>query len=108
MRTLLLLIGLTGVAVITAFGWMQTDASGAPISTYHPNGRIQASTHYADGVREGLCTQWYASGQKECEGHYVAGYREGAWTFWNEDGTSDVERSGIYREGKRVGALGAN
>jgi len=74
----------------------------APVVTYWGDGATKSSIEYADGVKQGRCEQWYSNGSKESDGQYRDGLREGEWLFWNEDGTLDVERSGPYREGRRI------
>jgi antitoxin component YwqK of YwqJK toxin-antitoxin module len=77
------------------------DAPAATVS-YYGDGRPKNSTSYVDGVKQGRSEQWRSDGTKEWDGQYKDGLREGEWLFWREDGALDSERSGIYREGKRI------
>ena len=108
MKKLLLFAALcAGVIAVSGavYAHLHDDAL-APKLTYWSDGAVKSSVVYVDGSREGAREQWYPSGVTECRGAYSHGAREGPWTFWNEDGSIDQERSGEYREGKRVAQLG--
>ena len=108
MKRILLLLSLVfGVVAIGGGLYARLASDGpAPQVSYWGDGRMKASTGYVDGVKQGASEQWYPSGQLECRGEYRDGLREGAWTFWREDGSVDAERSGEYREGKRLAEAG--
>jgi len=54
----------------------------------------------------GLSIKYNESGQKEWEGKYNKDRKpEGRWAYWNEDGSVNTERSGIYKDGKRIAPL---
>ena len=109
MKAILLTIGLVGSAIVVGrnlYGRV-TSAGPEPTVSFYSDGTCKSSAMFVDGVKEGASKAWYASGKQESEGSYAAGLREGPWMFWHADGTLDTERTGEYREGQRVGALGA-
>lgn len=107
-RVLILLSLLFGGVAVGGGLYARLASDGPPPQVaYWSDGAKKSSVTFVEGVKEGPCQQWYASGAPECSGEYRRGLRQGIWTFWNEDGSIDQERSGEYREGKRVAGLGA-
>ena len=101
LNQLLLLAGLAGLGVVGATQTMRSVAPEAA-TTYWANGKMQTRTEQRDGVPEGLSERWHADGSKQAEGHLRGGRMDGEWQFWLPDGTPDLERSGTYRDGKRI------
>jgi antitoxin component YwqK of YwqJK toxin-antitoxin module len=84
------------------FGSARTASENVQ-TLWYPNGQVQAKAALEAGVRCGPATEWYANGQERCSGAYDRGLREGAWVFYAEDGALDLERTGTYSAGARVG-----
>jgi antitoxin component YwqK of YwqJK toxin-antitoxin module len=101
LNQVLLLVGLAGLGVVGATQTMRSVSPEAA-TTYWANGKMQTRTEQRDGVPEGLAERWHADGSKQAEGHLRGGRMEGEWQFWLPDGTPDLERSGTYRDGKRM------
>lgn len=74
---------------------------------YYSDGARKNAITVVDGTKHGPAEQWYPSGNPEWRGQYADGFRQGEWTFWNEDGSVDVERSGLYEQGKKIADLDA-
>jgi len=68
------------------------------------SGRLAMTGSYGSaGNAVGTWTYYHENGRKASEGEMVAGAVEGRWTAWNEDGSINSARSGVYRDGERVG-----
>jgi antitoxin component YwqK of YwqJK toxin-antitoxin module len=107
LKKLLVLASLAfGVLAIGGGLYARLGSGGpAPTVTFYGDGQRKNATVYVEGVKDGPSEQWYSDGLKEWEGFYDGGFRSGAWTFWTEDGQVDLERSGRYEAGQRVGGL---
>lgn len=70
---------------------------------YHENGYVMAEGVYEDDRPVGLWRTYHDSGALHSEGRFVGGKREGRWTVYDPQGALDVETSGLYRAGERVG-----
>ena len=80
------------------------------VVTRHESGTIATrSRQILDAAgrpcRHGEFEAWHADGTRAEEGQYEQGAREGEWRFWNEEGELDPERSGTYREDRRIAPL---
>jgi antitoxin component YwqK of YwqJK toxin-antitoxin module len=62
------------------------------MTLWYPGGQMALQGAKVDGEREGPWRGWHENGR-----------REGPWSFWMEDGTLEVEFSGTYASGRRVG-----
>lgn len=105
MKKLLLIASVAFGAVALARGVQAFLSNPAQaVVSYYGDGRPRSSTTFLDGAKHGPYEAWHPSGSKECEGQFEAGLREGYWRFWNDDGTTDTERTGHYRAGRRESA----
>jgi len=66
---------------------------------------LEARGEYASDVLVGVWTYWHPNGAKRAQGAYADSKLAGEWRFWKPDGSADLERSGVYRAGDRVGPL---
>jgi hypothetical protein len=66
--------------------------------------RIESST-WKDGRREGPYAAWWPDGTRRARGQHAAGRRDGEWFFAHPDGTLDRERTGLYRDGRRIAGI---
>ena len=98
------LYGESGSA-IKAEGYVNTHGRHRAWNYYREDGTRSESVTYSDGKMQGPSTTWLSNGQKSKEGYYANGEREGPWVFWQEDGTVNQERSGIYKDGKKIAPL---
>lgn len=71
---------------------------------WYNNGQKYSEGEYSRR-KTGFWTSWHKNGVKKKEGEYEDGKREGPWTYWNEDGSINSEKSGIYKNGKKVPGL---
>jgi antitoxin component YwqK of YwqJK toxin-antitoxin module len=71
-------------------------------TSYYAEDVREEWAQYLDGRRHGACKRWYRDGTLRAEGRYEHGRMEGAWTWYRQDGSVDPERSGTYRDGRRV------
>ena len=58
--------------------------------------------------RHGEVHAFYEDGQPWWRGEYRLGVRQGPFQYWRRDGSPDKKVSGVYVDGKRVKALGAD
>jgi len=70
---------------------------------YHENGYVMAEGVYEDDRPVGAWRTYHDSGALHSEGRFVDGKREGRWNVYDSRGVLDVEASGLYRSGERVG-----
>jgi antitoxin component YwqK of YwqJK toxin-antitoxin module len=105
MKKLLLIASLLcgAAAVGGAVRAMWQDSGADATVAYWSDGTKKSSIVYVDGIKAGPARHWHASGVLEAEGSYADGFKSGIWNFWNEDGAPDLERSGLYERGRRVG-----
>ena len=61
----------------------------------------KAEGNYADGMRQGLGTQWYPDGHKSSEGTFINDLENGHFIHWSPDGRKI--REGPYRHGVYYG-----
>lgn len=106
-----------------------------PWSYRYPNGELRESGEWDAGHRVGFWTEWFRNGQrrshgerrwnpetgaserhgpwtswaqngvKQSRGAFEKGVREGPWRFWSDKGALDVNRSGVYANGVKIGPL---
>ena len=55
-----------------------------------------------DGVLEGQWVNYFANGQLRYKGSYKNGKKEDEWVDYRRDGTVNSERSGIFKDGKKI------
>ncbi len=108
-------------------GRYRLGVEDGPWEWWHPNGERMAMGRFHDGERVGPWVLWNEDGTLNMTGSYVVGVRtgrwslyrpngllraqgsysddelSGPWTTWRADGTVDIERSGTFAEGVRVG-----
>ena len=74
--------------------------------TMHPNGSLQDAGVYENGERTGAWVSYRLDGTKLREAEYENGQENGRVFYLEADGkTIDQERSGIFKDGERVGGL---
>lgn len=99
-----ILVAAAGAAL--SFGAFRSGGGADEIrsqTTYFANGQIDTECALRENQRDGICRRFYSDGSKMAEGSYSAGRMEGEWTYWRRDGELDVERSGTYAGGVKVG-----
>jgi antitoxin component YwqK of YwqJK toxin-antitoxin module len=57
---------------------------------------------YKNGLRESEWTFYHDNGQLYGKGSYKNGKKEGEWIDYRKDGTVNSERSGTFKNGKKV------
>ena len=95
----LLVAGSLGLFATVGARESQDDAQ----TTYFANGQMQSECRFQEGRREGPARRWFADGTLQAEGEYRAGEADGRWSWYRADGSLDVARSGLYRDGIRIG-----
>jgi antitoxin component YwqK of YwqJK toxin-antitoxin module len=68
-------------------------------------GRVLARERYEDGRRHGESQRFWPGGTKRSQGSYRAGRRDGEWFEFTPDGRLDRVRTGLYRDGLRIGGI---
>ncbi len=56
------------------------------LSTWYPNGKLQRSSDFVNGLEDGKFQSFYPNGQIITAGEYKMGYRVGKWNQYDEDG----------------------
>jgi hypothetical protein len=70
---------------------------------WHENGALMTECTYRGGKAHGLWHQYHPDGFKTAQGRFENGDLVGAWTVWNADGTLNLEGTGTYASGAKVG-----
>jgi antitoxin component YwqK of YwqJK toxin-antitoxin module len=65
---------------------------------YYPDGTVQYTGHYKDGVEDGLWTYYYENGNKQIEETYKNGVEDGVRYEYAPDGSLRVEMH--YKKGR--------
>lgn len=74
--------------------WMKGKKGAEEIvkeEAYYPNGSVEYSGHYKDGVEHGVWTYYYENGNKQVEEHYEKGVEHGIRSEYALDGSLRVE-----------------
>lgn len=66
------------------------------------SGGILTEGNYLDGLMDGEWVTFAENGQLSEKGNYQRNLRQGTWTFWRFDGAIDEERTGHYKNGRKV------
>ena len=72
---------------------------------WHESGRKKAEGGLENGHQNGFWTYWHESGRKQAEGDLKNGQQDGSWVFWSQDGSINSEKSGIYKDDKKIAPL---
>lgn len=92
------------VAVLLARRTRTPDGAGVVVET-RCFGRLLARERYEGRRRHGPALRWWTDGRKRSHGTYRRGRRDGDWFEFAPDGTLDRERTGLYRDGLRIGGI---
>ena len=65
--------------------------------------RRENQEEWRSGVRVGKWVHYFDNGPLHYEGSYKNGLRESEWIDYRKDGTVNSERSGTFKNGKKVG-----
>lgn len=68
--------------------------------SFHPNGNVKDSGHFAAGIRQGLWYSYHANGQKDAVGNFFNGNMDGNWTYYHENG--QVSTKETYKNNKII------
>lgn len=68
-------------------------------------GRLVSRTRHENGRPHGPSTAWWPTGAKKHHGQHRHGLRDGDWYEFQPDGALDRARTGLYREGLRIGGI---
>jgi hypothetical protein len=70
---------------------------------WHEDGALMTECSYRAGKAHGEWTQFHPNGFKSAQGRFADGELVGEWTVWREDGTLNLDGTGVYASGKKVG-----
>jgi antitoxin component YwqK of YwqJK toxin-antitoxin module len=101
-RIFTFLLGFLGLAAVTSKVLEGTLHADQAHTSYYSNGQAKESTHFTEGMRNGLTIRWYADGTLKAEGEFEGGRMTGEWTWKTPEGEIDSARSGLYEDGIRV------
>lgn len=68
-------------------------------------GARHATTNWKAGVLEGACRVLWPDGRTRAYGTCRAGLPDGEWWFTRRDGSMDRARTGLWRDGARIGGI---
>jgi antitoxin component YwqK of YwqJK toxin-antitoxin module len=69
---------------------------------YYENGQFWFKTNYKNGKPEGASVFYHKNGQLGSKGNWKNGEQEGAWIAYRENGTVDKEKTGTFKNGKKI------
>lgn len=69
---------------------------------YFVNGQLRYKGSYKNGKREDEWIFYHDNGQVYGKGSYKNGKKEDEWVDYRRDGAVDSERSGTFKNGKKV------
>ena len=69
---------------------------------YWNNGQLREKVNFKNGKMEGSGFGYHRNGQLAGKVSFRNGKREGAVVAYNEDGTLDKERTGTYKNDKKI------
>ena len=69
---------------------------------YWNNGQLREKVNFKNGKMEGSGIGYHRNGQLAGKVSFRNGKREGAVVAYNEDGTLDKERTGTYKNDKKI------
>ena len=93
------LVGLASAAGLLLDGGSRGEGARTSL---HGNGSPKESTSFVEGLRHGPTQRWYPDGQLRAEGLFEQGEMVGEWIWYAPDGSVDRDRSGVYRDGRRL------
>lgn len=64
-----------------------------------------ASVQWKAGLRDGSCRVLWPDGRTRAYGTFRAGRADGEWWFARRDGSMDRARTGLWRDGARIGGI---
>jgi len=70
--------------------------------TYNSTGQLSKKESYVDGKKESPTVRYRKNGEILSIGNYKNGKKEGAWFDYKEDGAVNKDRTGTYKNGKKV------
>lgn len=75
------------------------------VQGYHPDGSLEVTETFQDGVSHGIRTRWHPNGKKRSEANIVQGQITGLFTEWHDNGVKAVEMT--FAAGKAEGTAEA-
>ena len=83
---------------------MAPDGAGTVVERVL-RGRLLSRTRFERGRRNGPAEAWWPGGAKRSHGQNKDGLRDGDWFEFQPDGALDRARTGLYRDGLRIGGI---
>ena len=77
------------------------ERDGAWVS-YHKNGQLFLKSYWKNFKQEGTWISYRENGQFWFKMNYKNGKTEGAAVFYHENGTVDKEKTGTFKNGKKI------
>ena len=69
---------------------------------YRENGRLWAKSIFKDDRGECASIYYHKNGQLSSKGNWKNGELDGAWIHYHENGTVDKEKTGTFKNGKKI------
>ena len=70
---------------------------------YFVNGQLSEKGEYKNGKKDGHWVHYHENGQLESKGSYKIDERHDRWVFYDADGNLNTKRSGVYKNGVKIG-----
>lgn len=80
------------------------DASGVVLERVGRD-RVLSRTRFEADRAHGPAASWWPNGTKRSHGAHKNGLRDGEWFEFLPDGKLDRARTGLYRDGLRIGGI---
>ena len=83
-------------------GQHKQDLRAGDWTVYHGNGRVMNYMKYKNGKWDGKLEMFYFDGQMQANLMMSNGVRNGKCTYYNKDGTLIQDKTGTYKDGKKI------
>ncbi len=83
----------------------RTPKQGGVVVEHVGRNCLLSRAHRVDDRLHGPAQTWWPNGTKRSHGSHKDGLRDGDWFEFLPDGTLDRARTGLYREGLRIGGI---
>ena len=70
-------------------GSIADDVRNGEWTSYFPDGKVQSTGFYKDGLRIGQAKVYHENGHLWMDGYYVDDHKCGEWVFYDEQGYED-------------------
>ena len=69
---------------------------------YHETGQLRSKGNYRNGKLDGAGVYYHKNGRLSSKGNWKNGELDGAWIHYHENETVDEEKTGTFKNGKKI------